>query len=414
MIKYLLLGLLIFGVIFAQANLDYSGNGSLNLKVQIPRVDTNTTSEAEYQEYLVHNSLIVIGSQTDLTESLLLQGASAQQNYIARMPRVGENEKLVDQIRSGEIKLVILLGGPLQNNITKIAENESWFNQSQDIGFGVLLRSGKLESGTVVLSLSSKKGYDEGLNRQSVKYSPLSSIIPKEYVPIAATGISLLIMVLINLTRTVFEFKALDIGRAGKKVGQGAKFIGPVNISEILAIVGASVVLGISISWQYFGPSTDFAKWVVINSVICLIGAILHEITHKIFAHLFKIKIEYRFWPAGSILTLISSYLGNAFSIQAFILEEIPEKVEKWKVGVMKLAAPVVSAIVMVVFAVINFKNPSPIYQTIYTTSALWAMAEMLPLSSLDGKDIKEWNSGIWAISFLLIGSAYVIVTFLL
>jgi hypothetical protein len=80
----------------------------------------------------------------------------------------------------------------------------------------------------------------------------------------------------------------------------------------------------------------------------------------------------------------------------------------------MKLAAPVVSAIVMVTFAVINLNTPSPIYQAIYTTSALWAMAEMLPFSSLDGKDIKEWNSGIWAITFLLIGAAYFFVTFII
>jgi hypothetical protein len=414
-LKQIFIFTIICGLAFAQSTLDYDkSNNSLNLKITIPRVDSNTTTEAEYQEFLTHNSVLVIGSEVDFSERLLLEGAKTQQSFIGKLREVKDSSFDIEKIRTGQIKLAILIGGPLQNSITNISEKENWFNNSQEVGFGILLKSGKLDNGVVVLSLSSKKGYDQELKRQSVNYSPLAAVIPKEYVPVAATGISLVIMAIINLTRTVFEFKALELGRKNQKVGQGAKFIGLVNLNEVIAIVGASFILGLSISWQYFGPSADFAKWIIINTIICLVGAILHEVTHKIFAHFFKIKLEYRFWPAGSVLTLISSYLGNAFSIQAFILEEIPEKIPKWKVGLMKLAAPVVSAIVMVTFAVINLNTPSPIYQAIYTTSALWAMAEMLPFSSLDGKDIKEWNSGIWATTFLLIGAAYFFVTFII
>jgi hypothetical protein len=238
--------------------------------------------------------------------------------------------------------------------------------------------------------------------------------VPKEYVPVAATGISLILLALINLGRTVFEFKALDFGRKGQKVGEGSIFMGKLNLSELIAIIAASIVLGISISWQFFGPGPAFLMLVALNSLLCLAGAIVHELSHKIIAVIFKIKVEYRFWPAGSALTLISSYLGNAFSIQAFVLEEIEPNTAKWKVGIMKLAGPVVSAIVMVVFAALDFFNSSSIYKVVYSTSALWAMAEMLPFNGLDGKDIREWNNFIWAFFFLLIGAAYVAVTFIL
>ncbi|MEW6722628.1 MAG: hypothetical protein AB1324_05180, partial [Candidatus Micrarchaeota archaeon] len=209
---------------------------------------------------------------------------------------------------------------------------------------------------------------------------------------------------------TVFEFKALDIGRKGKKVGEGASFYRGMNVTEMGAIAGASVVLGLSISWQFFGG--DFLRWFLINTLVCLGAAILHEITHRIFAHFFKIKMEYRFWPAGSALTLISSYLGNAFSIQGFILEEIPPDTPKWKAGVMKLSAPLVSAAVMVIFALVYSSTYEPVYKIIYSTSALWAMAEILPFGSLDGKDVKEWSHTVWFLAFLFISAGYIWATF--
>jgi hypothetical protein len=202
------------------------------------------------------------------------------------------------------------------------------------------------------------------------------------------------------------------MGRKGKRVGEGAARVFGVNISEILAIVAASIVLGVSISWQYYG--IGFLDWVAINSIICLVAGMLHELTHRIFAHIFRLKIEYRFWTEGSVLTLISSDLGNAFSVQGFLLEEIPEDAPRWKVGAMKLAAPLVSAFVMVTFAAINVFFPSAVFQIIYTTSALWAMAEMLPFNGLDGKDIKEWSAPIWLASFVLIGIGYVFVMFVI
>jgi hypothetical protein len=238
--------------------------------------------------------------------------------------------------------------------------------------------------------------------------------MPREYVPAAATAISLIMLVLLNVGRTVVEFKALDIGRKGRKIREGDRMFRGYNVTEALAIIGASVVLGISISWQYFGPSGDFLFWVVVNTIICLLAGILHELTHRVFAHFYKIDMEYVFWPAGSALTLISSYLGNAFSIQGFILEEIPPGIAKWKVGLMKLSAPLMSAAVMVIFAFLYYEAPNPLFKAVYSTSALWAVAEILPLGSLDGKDIRDWNNNVWFAAFCLISISYLIVTLLI
>jgi hypothetical protein len=389
------------------------GNSSDSLLKIYANIETNATTQAEFNAFLTTHSLIVIGSRIQTGEMLLVDAAKLENPWLAGAKEAPDDDATRQIIERGDYAVVVLLGGPEQNAITQKAINSSWFNETFEMEGGYIVKSGKLANGAVVLSISDKAGYDaNALKRTSASKSPLTAFVPEAYVPAAATIISLLLLVLFNLTRTVFEFKALDIGRKDKKVHEGALLFHHINITELLAVLGAALVLGISISWQYFGD--DMLGWIMINTVICLIGAVIHEVAHRIFAHFFKIKMEYKFWPAGSVLTLVSSYLGNAFSIQAFILEEIPPETPKWKAGLMKLSAPMISTLIMCVFAWMYFLTPDPIYKVVYTTSALWAMAEILPFGSLDGKDIKDWSPLVWGIAFFVISGAYVIVTFFL
>jgi hypothetical protein len=378
-------------------------------------IETNATTPEEYEKFLGDRSLIVLGEDTDLAERALLDATKAQNPWLARAQEANDSNTTRAVVLSGSRPLAILVGGPMQNAITRYGIGAGWFNETRTVEGGLIVKTGKLSGGTVVVSISDRMGYEPGaVKMEGVKYSPLAAIMPKEYVPAAATGISLIMLILINVGRTVFEFKALDIGRKGRKVNSGAWIVFGFNVTEALAIAGASLVLGISISWQYFGPSLDFVFWAAVNTAICLLAGILHELTHRIFAFIFKIRMEYVFWPAGSALTLISSYLGNAFSIQGFILEDIPEGIAKWKVGLMKLSAPLVSAFFMVVFAALYYAWPSPLFKSIYAISGLWAMAEILPLGSLDGKDIRDWSGTVWFIAFSLISVSYLAVTLLL
>ncbi|MFA5077602.1 MAG: hypothetical protein WC488_04205 [Candidatus Micrarchaeia archaeon] len=358
-------------------------------------------------------TLVVTGSGTDAAEKALWESAKAAYPAIANATAMGDGDAALAIIDSGTYPLVVLIGGPSQNRMTEILDKRGVLNESEEVYGQFLVNYGQNGNGSVVVALSDKRGVSNA-GRISVRYSPLSAFIPPEYVPAAATAVSLVMLALMNVARTVFEFKALDIGRKNRKVGEGSVYAWKVNLSEALAIIGASLVLGISISWQYFGPTPEFLLWTFINTIICLIAGIAHELTHRIFAHFFKIRMEYRFWPAGSLVTLVSSFLGNAFSVQGFILEEIPKETERWKVGLMKLGAPLLSNGAMLLFAFINVIYPHVLFQIIYTTSALWAMAEMLPFSGLDGKDIKDWNFFVWLASFVFVAGCYIFVTFIL
>lgn len=385
--------------------------GEIALQVQLA-IEMNGSAPADRDAYIRENTLVVVGGGTTLLERALLDNARLSNAWLAGAAEAGDGPDSLAALSSGRYKLVILVGGPYQNGITREAEARGWFNSTQEADLGLTVMTGKVPGGPAIVALSDRQGFIEGSGREGAAYSPLNAIVPREYVPVAATGISILMLALINVARTVFEFKALNLGRRGKKVGEGAAFWRSVNLTEMLAIAGASTVLGISISWQFLGPDENFLFWVVVNTLICLGAAILHEVTHRIFALTFGIRMEYRFWPAGSLLTLVSSWLGNAFSIQGFILEEVEPGTPKWKVGVMKLAAVLASATVMVLFAWLYIQEPSQIYRTVYSTSALWAMAEILPFGSLDGRDIREWSHAVWFAAFVLVGGAYCAVTF--
>ncbi len=413
--------LIILGLVAANSTINATQNQSAN-STGISSVITQLQAKlvvdvppgANYSQYLQNHTLIIVGSGIDLSERLALEATKASNPWLAPVPETNESPEALAQIGTGRYALVMLVGGPQQNNITLAMKSRGWLNETNAVEAGYVIEDGKAPDGSMVLSISDGRGYQPDLQRASVQYSPLSSVMPHEYVPLAATLISIGLLALVNLAWNVLAFKAADIGRKGKKVGEGAWMVAGVNIKEGAAILGASLVLGISMSWQFFGPGKDFLGWVLLDTAVCLLAALTHELAHLALARLFGIKVEYRFWPAGSFLTLISSLLGNAFSVQGFLLEEIPQGIERWKVGLMKLSAPLLSTLIMIAFALLYLSAPDPLYKIVYSISGVWAMAEILPFGSLDGKDIKSWNADIWALAFLFVGGSYFIVTFLL
>ena len=370
--------------------------------------DANGTIEHVF----LNHSAIVVGNSLDAPEQALFEAVKTSYPIMQNMTTIDDSPESLAAAEGGSYAVIILIGGPAQNRVTAEFESRGAFNDSHTVKGEFVVKTGNV-NGTLVIAFSDLRGFANA-PRESAAHSPLASFVPVQYVPATATGISMFLLALISLAKTVFEFKALDVGRRGKKLGQGGLRVMGINLFEPIAVLGASCVVGISLSWQYFAFGPLFLLWVVGNTLIALAGGIIHELVHRFFALIFNVKVEYRFWWSGSALTLLSSYLGNAFSVQGFLLEDIPKETAKWKVGIMKLAAPLFSAFVMILFGVINALFPSVVFQMITASSGLWAMAEMFPFTGLDGKDVKEWNFFIWLGSFLAVGTAYFIVTFVL
>jgi hypothetical protein len=373
----------------------------------------NMTDEGAAAAFMKDRTLVVMGSNMDASEKASYEAAKAAMPQMANVTPVPDTPDALAKIDSGKYLLIVLVGGPSQNEVTKNLSGKKLLNETNTTYAGLLVSYGWTDRGALMMVVSDGRGYNNAA-REGLKYSPLAGFVPEAYIPAVATGISAILLALLGILRTMFEFKALDIGRKGRRVGESSLMLGPINLMEPLAIAGASLVLGLSISWQYFGPTPDFLFWAAVNTFICLGAAMIHEIAHRLLALAFGFRVEYRIWPAGSALTLISSWLGNAFSVQGFLLEEIPENAAKWKVALMRIVGPLVSTAAMLFFALVNLFFPHRLFQMSCSISALWAMAEVFPFSGLDGKDLKDWNVFVWLFTFLMVAAAYVFVTFIL
>ncbi|OYT53965.1 MAG: hypothetical protein B6U72_04225 [Candidatus Altiarchaeales archaeon ex4484_2] len=365
---------------------------------------------------------IVECNETNLVERLILDSLRAQPPQFrfegadeikieTRQLTLRDNETSLLQLSEG-MSLIISVGGRNRNRITeRIYAGGYVTNESCKYIGQVIVGKGEVDNDTSVMVLYHNDTVK--LERKAVDYSPLKGHVPKEYIPVAASGIGIIFISLFNAIKAAVEFLALDIGRKRKPFGHtGPRFMG-VYVKEALAVLGAALVLGFAVTWTFAGPTSAFLELLPLNAGICLFAALSHELSHRLMGRLFGIEIEYRFWYAGSFITILTAFLGNAFGIQGFLMENVDGKIKNWQYGVTKLVAPVISTLITAVFAFLYLKNPAVIFQIVYTTASIWAMAEIIPVRGLDGFDIKNWNRIVWLIFFIAISAVYFTVNFI-
>jgi hypothetical protein len=398
---------------------------------------------------------IVYGSKLDTLERLVLDSLSSDALIIKPRAEVRfegtnitkeikinkklfqENETHLESLRAG-ISLIILVGGRTHNGISAEVYDAGYItNESTKYMDQLIIGKGKIDTDSNVMVVSHRVvGEGERLERESVKYSPLSYFVPEEYVPVVATGIGMLIILLIPVFKTVarfliemtqefFEERALDIGRKRITFGYTGPQIRGIHLKEVGAILGAAFILGLGVTWTFTGPTTKFFDLISLIASICLFAGLSHELTHRIIGRHFGIEMEYRFWYSGAFIAILTAVLGNSFGIPGFLLEKGEVNIRKepslepspepstWKYGVTKLAAPIISTIITVTFAFLFIQNPGVIFQMIYTTAGIWAMAEIMPAKGMDGHDVKRWNRRAWFIFFILIVIIYFTLNFI-
>ncbi len=322
------------------------------------------------------------------------------------------NETTLEELSQG-ITLIVLVGKRKHNRITEEAYASGIIvNESTKYMGQLIIGKGKTDTDSKIMAFYHKTSEGK-LEREAVKYSPLKEFMPEEYVPVAATGIGMFLMSLINIFKTVIEFLALDIGRKRKAFGHVGPKIRGIYVREILAVIGAALVFSFAVTWTFAGPTTRFLELLMLNIAICLFAALSHELSHRLVGRLFGVKIEYRFWYTGSFITILTAFLGNSFGIQGFLLERADKNIARWKIAVIKLTALITSTFVTVFFALLYLTNPAVMFQMIYTTASIYAMAEIMPVRGLDGYDIRSWNRIIWILFFLIITAVFFAVNFI-
>ena len=372
-------------------------------KTQAPELFANTIPAAQVSFEDVDNS----------TRLFIISGRPLKKITQENSAKSATGEKILSVVDTSG-RLIILIGGPSQNRIVREFSDRGRLNEDRKEFMNQLVVTyGLTSDGTKVIVLSDKRGFSN-LARAAASYSPLAKVAPVEYVPIIASFLGALFAILISIFKAYVEARIADHGKKGKIVHKKTFKLARIKVREVLAILGAAFVLGAAMSWTYAGPTWKFVWLMVLNTFICLTAGLSHELVHWLAGRLLKVETEYRFWLSGSIATLVTALLGNSFGLQGFLVEEIDEKVVKWKLGLIKLASPLFSSIVMIIAAAVNFFVPNVFFQMTYSVAGVIAMAEILPVKPMDGYDVRKWNIYVWLAAFAFISVSFLIVSFLL
>lgn len=347
------------------------------------------------------------------TNLFITAGLPVEKSLSESSTKTGGTEKARVQIQPSE-RLVVLIGGPSQNRLTgEFLEKGLVGNEPAEFSSQMLAFGGNTSDGAAVVIFSDRRGV-ANLARKAAAYSPLSRFLPLEWVPLAASLLGAVFVIAISLAKACLESFIIARGKKGRRVSKNAMKVFRVKVCEVASVFAAALVLGLALSWTYAGPTMGFLPLLILNLSLCLTAGLSHEATHWLMGRLLKVETEYRFWLSGSIATVASALLGNSFGLQGFLVDEIGEDVPRWKVGLMKLAPPLLSAAVMTIAGVLNYLNPHVVFQMAYSIAGINATADIMPFKPMDGYDVRRWSIPVWLGAFIVITVSFLAVNFVL
>ena len=137
-------------------------------------------------------------------------------------------------------------------------------------------------------------------------------------------------------------------------------------------------------------------------------GFLLHEIGHKVVAQRYGCWAEFRAWPMGLMLAVLSGFMGFLFAapgavyIQGYLSKEENGKVSAagplMNIGVTSVLLPIVLFVPAIMFE-IRFLLGMICYLNIFIGGF-----NMIPIPPLDGSKIIKWNPAIWIGLLIILG----------
>ncbi|MDE1865407.1 MAG: site-2 protease family protein [Candidatus Micrarchaeota archaeon] len=187
----------------------------------------------------------------------------------------------------------------------------------------------------------------------------------------------------------------------------------PTSAREIIDILLAYFVLTCAFAFIFSGGvlSRQSVHQSLLNSFLTILpiaalavalSFILHELMHKFVAQHYGAWAEFRTWPAGLMITIISSMLGFLIGLPGatYIASNHFTKREN---GIVSLAGPATNLVVFFIFAALNlaFSSSSATYLSlaigVVMFISLWlGFFNMLPIFPLDGSKVLAWDWRIY------------------
>lgn len=182
--------------------------------------------------------------------------------------------------------------------------------------------------------------------------------------------------------------------------------------NEIRDLIIAFIVISVAFAISNVGLNIHgFISILPIVMIGAGIGCLSHELGHKYVAMKYGYQSEFKAWPLGLVIALVTAFIGWVFaapgSTQVYA-DDISDEMN----GKIAIAGPMANMTLALLFLLIAtvayyLTDFSLIFTLIYLIGAVGfsvnsflATFNLLPLYSLDGTKILKWNIKYWILIF--------------
>jgi hypothetical protein len=266
----------------------------------------------------------------------------------------------------------------------------------------------------------------QNLPLQGAAESPLATLgVPPQAVPVVATTATAGVMAvwpfltkaLAGLAKSIFGAFLKSRAKQGKAIDKTQKTIEVMGFVvrpvELASLLFGAAVYGLAIGYAFQGRNMSPAFFV---SQEALVIAIYYARSFVRFAYerAYKLPTQFRFWPSGGLLCLVSAYLGNPLGTVGYELEETRTAEDAERIVKMKAWLIGVSLVMALGFFAANVVHPNKVLQTGRVMMSGMMLAEILPITPMPGLKIHRWRPAVWWGLFVTIVPTFVLINFLL
>ena len=146
------------------------------------------------------------------------------------------------------------------------------------------------------------------------------------------------------------------------------------------------------------------------------LGFVFHELGHKFTSMHYGYWAEFKLWPAGLILALISSFFGFVFAAPGAVYTYAGSNLDEKTNGVISLAGPAVNVVLALIFLFVGASIYAPAHYNAtmqfifivcclgFSTNSYLAVFNLVPIWNLDGSKVLRWNVIVWLVAIAIAG----------
>lgn len=267
--------------------------------------------------------------------------------------------------------------------------------------------------------LSTNSENESFLENQIDGRSLFGNAVDKKYVIPAATAASIILLFLFNFLIEFFsdyssehalDFRKDKKDKTKKNKKRSLSSHKYLNKRELLSILVTTLLLSFVLTWTWVSDFSVFIELFLITLFIVALIFLIRESLRSYLCHKQNIQSEFYVWPLGSVMMIVSTVIGNTFSLAAN--HHYDEKGDIKKCGRVNFIVSLFMYLVVLSAFITNLIYPSIVLQMIVIVSILNLFIDLFPFRPMDGYELRQWNLPIWAVMYVLVFISYVVVYF--